>query len=337
MTGETQQTTTDVTPDSILQLAVGFMAAKHLFVAIEIDLFGGLADGPATLDKLAERADIPRRTARISVDAMVALGLVERSGNQYRNGAAAATYLSGHGHTDLRPFLRFWNRISYSNWMHLEEAIRSGVAPNLQGGGFSEEDQRIFSEGVGAFAAVPAAVLASAYDFSEHRRLLDLGGGTGSFLIPVLQRHAGLVGTLFELPGAAAIARQQLDCEPEGKRVEVVAGDFFVDPIPTGHDVIIVANVIHVFSPEHNRALLQRARAVATSATRLLIVDMLTDPTHTQPVFAALAAGEYLVIAGEGDVYSDEEVREWLWDTGWQPLEHKPLTSTSSLLIAGTR
>jgi len=195
----------------------------------------------------------------------------------------------------------------------------------------------IRAEGIGAFAAAPAEVLAVSYDFSRHRRLLDLGGGVGSFLVPALRRHDGLQGTLFELPGAAAVARQLLDREPEGKRVEVVAGDFFKDPIPPGHDAIIIANVVHVFSPEHNRALFRAARAAATPQTRLLIVDMLTDSTHTQPVFAALAAGEFLVVAGEGDVYSEEELREWLLDTGWQPLEHKPLTGPTSLLVAAAK
>ena len=337
MAGEAHQTTPNVTPDGILQIATGFMAAKQLFVATEIGLFGHLADAPATLDELAERAGVPRRTVRISADAMVALGLVERSGDHYRNAPAAATFLSGQGPADLRPIVRFWNRISYPTWVHLEEAIRSGQAPNRQGGGFSEEEQRIFSEGVGAFAAVPAAALAETYDFRRHRRLLDLGGGIGSVLIPLLRRHAGLRGTLFELPGAAVVARQHLEREPEGKRVEVVAGDFFTDPLPTGHDAIIVTNVIHVFSPEHNRTLFRRARAAATPETRLLIVDLLTDATHTQPVFAALAAGEFLVMAGEGDVYSVEEVREWLQETGWEPLEHLPLTGPTSLLIAGTR
>jgi len=105
-------------------------------------------------------------------------GLVERRGDQYQNGPVAATFLSGHGPADLRPILRFWNRISYPTWVHLEEATRSdGQAPTRLGSGvsLSEEDQRIFSEGIGAFTAVPAEVLAGSYDFGRHRRLLDLG------------------------------------------------------------------------------------------------------------------------------------------------------------------
>ena len=124
MASEARQTTSEISPDGILQLAGGFMAAKHLFVADEIGLFAHLAAGPATLDELARRAGIPGRTTRISVDAMVALGLVERSGDHYRNTPVATTFLSGQGPADLRPILRFWNRISYPTWIQLEAAIR---------------------------------------------------------------------------------------------------------------------------------------------------------------------------------------------------------------------
>jgi trans-aconitate methyltransferase len=180
----------------------------------------------------------------------------------------------------------------------------------------------------------PAQALADGYDFSRHRRLVDLGGGTGSFLVAVLRRYPNLQGTLFELPGAAAVARRWLDTQPEAGRVEVMEGDFLTDPIGTGHDAMIVANVVHTLSPEHNRVLFRRAREAAPPGARLLIVDVLTDPTHSQPVFSALAAGEYLLIAGEGDVYSEEEVRAWLQETGWQPLEHTPLTGPTTLLVA---
>src|SRR6516164_8238502 len=75
---------------------------------------------------------------------------------------------------------------------------------------FLEEEQRIFSTGVEAFTAGAAVALASTYDFGPHRRLLDVGGGTGSFMIAILRRHPALRGTLFDLPGACAVARQRL-------------------------------------------------------------------------------------------------------------------------------
>src|ERR1700761_1163935 len=133
----------EVTPDPIMRIAMGFMAAKHLFVASEIGLFAGLAQGPATLDQIAATCGIPRRTAGVSADAMVSLGLLERDGERYRNSEAAAAFLSGRGGPDLRPMLRFWNRISYPGWLSLEDAVRAGEGQS-KFGQFSAEDQQVF-------------------------------------------------------------------------------------------------------------------------------------------------------------------------------------------------
>jgi SAM-dependent methyltransferase len=200
----------------------------------------------------------------------------------------------------------------------------------------SGEQQRIFSEGVEAIQAAPARALPTAYDFSRHRRVLDLGGGTGSWLIAVLRHYPGLEGTLYDLPNAAAIARQRLAGDPGAQRAQVVAGDFFRDPIPGGHDAVLIANVIHLFSAAHNLELLRRTRAHVPDGARLLLADFWTDATHTQPPFAALMAGEFLVITGEGDVYSEEEARGWLQASGWRAVERKPLAGPVSLLVAET-
>ena len=204
-----------ITPDPIMRIALGFMAAKHLFVANEIGLFAGLAQGPAPLHELAAICGIPRRTVGISADAMVSLGLLERNSDRYRNSDTAAAFLAGQPGPDLRPMLRFWNRISYPGWLALEDAVRAG-AGQAKFGEFSDQEQQIFSAGVETFSAATAASLAANYDFSRHRRLLDIGGGTGSFLLPILRRHPTLRGTLFELPGACEAARRRLAGEPEG-------------------------------------------------------------------------------------------------------------------------
>jgi hypothetical protein len=328
-----KSTMTGVTPEPIVAVATGFMAAKHLFIANEVGLFEQLATGSRTLDDLAAQSGVPRRTLRIVADAMVALGLLECQDGQYQNGPAAATFLSGTTPADLRPFLRFWNHISYRTWLELEAAVRSGQAQTKQGH-FSEEEQRIFSAGVEAFTAGTAQALATTYDFDRHHQVLDIGGGTGSFLRAVLRQHGGLRATLFELPTVVPLARRCLAADPTTREVEVVAGDFFQDPLPGGQDAIIVANVVHLFSPAHNCTLLRRLRDHVAAGARLLLVDFWTNPTHTEPLLAALLAGEFLVIAGEGDVYSEEEVRGWLQQTGWHFVERTPLAGPGGLVVA---
>jgi hypothetical protein len=322
-----------VAPDPIFQIASGFMAAKHLFVATEVGVFAGLAKGPRRLDELAEVTGVAQHRLRVLADAMVALGLLQRQGDQYHNAPVAAAFLGGNTATDLRPFLRFWDRLSYPMWTRFAEAIRTGhgQSPSV----LSEDEQRLYSEGVEAIQAAPAHALPGSYDFSHHERLLDLGGGTGSWLLAVLRHYNHLRTTLFELPGAATLARQRLtDTGPLARHVDVVDGDFFHDPLPTGHDAILIANVMHLFSPDHNNDLLQRTRASVANGARLLLADFWTDPTHTEPGFAALMAGEFLVITGEGDVYSAQEVKDWLDQTGWRVVDRKPLAGPMSLIIA---
>jgi hypothetical protein len=92
--------------------------------------------------------------------------------------------------------------------MNLEAAVRTdGASAAGYHGGFTPEDQRIFSEGVESVTAGAAQALAAIYDFARHQRVIDIGGGTGSFLIFILTRYPQLEGTLFELPSVTPLAR----------------------------------------------------------------------------------------------------------------------------------
>lgn len=323
----------NVNPDAIFQIGCGFMASKLFFVANDVGLFEKLADGPATLDDLMQRIGAPRRTMRILVDAMAALGLLEIREGRYHNGPVAASYLSGRGKEDLRPLLRYFEQLNYPMWTQLKEAVRTGQ-PVFRDLTLTEGEQQIYSEGVEAFTVEAANTLAATYDFGQHRRVLDLGGGTGSFLIAMLSQNSNLDGVLFERPQVAAVARHRLVSSFLAHRIRIVEGDFFKDPIPEDHDAVMVANVLHLLSPEHNLELLRRIRTYSSDEVRLLLVDFWTDATHTQPVFAALMAGAFLLRTGEGDVYSDEEVRGWLQATGWCALERKDLGSRASVIVA---
>src|SRR5690242_16650655 len=161
----------DVTPEPILHIAQGFMAAKHLFTASAIGFFEALLDRPATLDEIAANCGIPRRTLRISADAMVSLGLLQLDGDHYRNSPSAAAFLAGAPGPDLRPLLRFWDQISYRLWLNFETAVRAGEGER-RFERFTDEQQQIFSAGVEAVTAGAAAALAASYDFTRHRRVL---------------------------------------------------------------------------------------------------------------------------------------------------------------------
>jgi SAM-dependent methyltransferase len=321
----------DVTPAPIMELASGFMAAKHLFAANSLGLFEAIERGADTPAALAAQLGVPERSVRISADAMVAVGMLACEDGRYRNSAAASAFLAGCSPVDLRPFLRFWDQISYPLWAGLETALRTREG---HPGELNAEQTEVFAAGVEAITAGAANALANIYEFTAHRRLLDLGGGTGSFLVPILAAAPALEATLVELPETATIARARLSRSAFADRVQVIDADTLTDPLPAGHDAVLVANFIHLFSPETNQRFLTNLAHAVDPGARLLLVDFWTDPTHTSPPIAALLAGEFLLVSGEGDVYNQEDLDAILTQTGWRLIERRELAGPQSLVIA---
>ncbi len=322
-------------PDAFASLGANFMAAKLLCTGVELGVFEKLADGPLTIDELVAATGLPRRSLRVVANGLVALDVLERHGDRYANAEATQAFLSGRGERDLRPGLRLYNHVIYPMWMQFEQVVRTGQ-PARPVEGF-EKFARIFSEGVEAWTLLGAHALVEKYDFSQHRRLLDVGGGTGSYLIPILGRWPSLRATLYELPQTAALARRRLAAEAVRDRIDLVEGDVLFDPIPDGHDAVLMAGFIHLFGPEKIARMLGRIRERVAPGTRLLIVDQWMDETHARPVLGAMLAATYLMLAGDGDTYSLDEARPWLEESGFRVLGHTPLAGVISLVTAEAR
>jgi hypothetical protein len=99
--------------------------------------------------------------------------------------------------------------------------------------------------------------------------------------------------------------------------------------------VLVVANTVHVLSAAHNIALMKSMRTQVKAGARLLLADLWTDPTYAEPPAASLMSGEFLVISGEGQAYSEQDADGWLQQTGWRKVERKSLSGPASLIVAG--
>ncbi len=332
-TTEPSSTVPTTSPASILQVAAGYMAAKHLFAANELGIFEALADTPADLTALAARTGLTTRAARISVDAMVALGFVERSADHYRNGVAVQTFLAGRPGPDLRPYLRLADEILYPTFESLAEALGSG--PPREAFELDEAKQQVLSAGIEAILAGPAAALGHVVDLSDRRRLLDIGGGTGSWTIAVARHNPHLSATIIDL--RTETASERATAAGLSDRIDVLASDVLSDDLPDGYDTFLLSNLVHYWSPETNIDLLHRIRRAAPAGALLMLADFWTDPTHTRPVEAALMAGNFAVNLKDGDVYSVEEVTAWLTTTGWRFDDHRHLNGPQSVVVAHAR
>ncbi|MFI6297307.1 methyltransferase dimerization domain-containing protein [Nonomuraea sp. NPDC050790] len=318
----------------IVEVATGYMAAKQLFAASELGLFAALASGPASADDLARRTGLPVRTVRILADAMSGLGLLTRADGVYANTPSAARYLAGaEGELDLRPFLTFLEAVSYPHWLGFGASARTGepVPLDLEG-----ERMEVFLTGVMTYNALHARTLAAHYDFTPHRRALDLGGLSGAFLAEAMKAAPGLRGTFCAEGDLAAFAKRTLDEAGVGDRAELAAADPFTADLPADYDLVLLEHVVHRFGPERNVRHAERARELAAPGATLLLLDFFLDADPAQRVVDALHAAEYLVIDGT-TVYPEQEVRGWLAGAGWEPGPTLSLPGCPRVIVAYAR
>lgn len=165
----------------------------------------------------------------------------------------------------------------------LPDSIRTGHAayPEVYGRTFWEDlaaDRELGSTWAAMFAqhAEPLGHdLATVYDWSERHRVADLGGGKGVIMAALLEAHPHLRGTILDLEGMAAMAREFLGERNLIGRTDVRTGSFF-DPLPDA-DVYVLSWILHDWPDDKSVDILANCAGAASNNTRILIVEQLFE------------------------------------------------------------
>ncbi|MGH6611542.1 MAG: methyltransferase family protein, partial [Burkholderiaceae bacterium] len=185
----------------MLDLATGYQRSKTLFALVEFGVPTMLAGGALSLEEIARRLQIHRIAADRFLNAGVALGLLERADERFRNTPLSDQFLVKGKPGYLGDGLLKHDRASYPQWMELARRLREWQPGTNDDKISQEEDQG--EQWVAAqhnLALLVGHALADAYDFSRHQRMLDLGGGTGAMSISICTRHKDLRSIVFDLP-----------------------------------------------------------------------------------------------------------------------------------------
>ncbi|WP_435532587.1 methyltransferase [Streptomyces violaceusniger] len=254
----------EISPEPILQVGLGFMASKALLTAVELDLFSQLAEGPRTGGDLAEELGLHPRGAVDFLDALVALGFLERSGGAYRNSPSADAFLDRKKATYVGGILEMANVRLYPFWGSLTEALRTGEPQNehKHGGDVfdaiyrDQEGLEGFLHGMTGLSMGKALVMAERFPWAEYRTVLDVGGAVGCLPVAVAQRHSHMSGGVFELPRVRPVFEKYVASFGLEDRLTFHGGDFFTDDLP-GADVIVLGQILHGWGLEEKRLLLE--------------------------------------------------------------------------------
>ncbi len=311
----------------ILDMASAFYESCLLFTSSDLGIFRTLAElGEADAPTVAAACSLNLRGARLLLDACVAVGLLSKAGNIYRNTPEAAAFLVPGSPADLSGAIRY-NRDVYNAWGKLAEMVRSGrpvERPELHLGEDPERTRTFVLAMHGRALAIGQAVIPQ-LDLNGRRRLLDVGGGPGTYSMLIAKAFPTVKCTVLDLPEIVRIADELIAQSGMQSCVQTLAGDYHKVRFPGENDVVIFFGVLHQEEPADIRDLLRRAHAAMVAGGTLYVLDMMTDSTHTQPKFSALFALNMALTTPHGWVFSEDELEAWLAEAGFQSFERRPL------------
>jgi SAM-dependent methyltransferase len=301
---------------AVMEDVRGFFKSRVILTAAELDLFTRLAKGQARADDLAKELRCDQRCLTRLLDCLVALHLLSKQDGIYQTSERGALLSAEHPETEL-PMVLHINGL-WETWSGLTETLKTGENPRRKP--VADRGKDSLKDFIGAMHVVGRSLsneIADSYDLSPFKKLLDIGGATGTYTIAFLEKNPQMTAVLFDLPDVIPWAEERLGSEGLVGRVELVAGDFYHDELPRGCDLALLSAIIHQNSPQENLDLYGKIHGALEPGGKLLIRDHVMDPGRTFPPQGTLFAINMLVNTKGGDTYTFDEMKDTLEAAGF--------------------
>lgn len=318
----------------LTRLASGHIEARIIQVAVHLRVFDTLKDRSLDFSSVASLLHTDPRATELLLNALVALGLLEKKEALFSLTAIASVYLV----TDSPQYyggMVLFDASLWDCWGALENAVRSGRPvrpPNMYQGEPQETERFIGAMHSLVQARGDARLLAEAVDFSTTAELLDVGSGPGTYPIHLCRVHPRLRATIFDLSGTAEITEKYVRASGLEERITVVRGDYRRDPIPGKYQAVLLSNIIHGESSEENEKLVGKLVGCLDSGGKIIIKDHILNDTLTYPPVGAIFSLLMVLTTEQGRCYAFNEVRTWLKNAGLTRITQiqlpRPLTSS---------
>jgi len=304
------------TAESMLTLARSYKPACILTAAADLGVFGIVSDKPLTASEIAAALGASPRGITILLDALAAIEILSKRAGRYTAGAAVRRLLTPTGQGTILAMVQHQANC-LRRWTQLARVVRDGKPaerePSIRG---EEADREAFIEAMDSIAAPTATPFLSYLGPLRFKRLLDVGGASGTWTIAFLSACSEAMATLFDLPSVIPLARRRIAAVGLEDRVELVGGDFMTDALPKGADLVWLSAIVHQNSREQNRRLFAAVREAMADGGQLFIRDVLMDDSRIAPVEGALFAINMLVGTEGGGTFTFDELREDLESAG---------------------
>jgi ubiquinone/menaquinone biosynthesis C-methylase UbiE len=313
-----------LSPERLQELFWSFREVRVALTAIELDVFAHLGDG-STAQQLAERIHTNPRATEMLLNALVNLELLTKQNDRFFNTELSTLHLTGDGRMAIMHQVGLWDR-----WSSLTDCVRAGkaVIPHKR----DEAGTEAFIAAMHRNASERAQDVVSAVEANKSRDLLDLGGGSGAYSIALAQANPQLHATILDHEPVLKIAARHIANAGVTDRVHTRVGDMLDFDLDATFDLVLLSQVLHMFTEAECSALLRRVHQALVPGGRVAIQEFILDPEKTSPRWAVLFSLNMLVGTAGGASYSAAELSHWLAEAGFKNVRHVPLGHTGLML-----
>lgn len=330
-----------ITPDRILQTGFAFWPARTLLTAVEFNVFGTLAAGPLDLETARVRLDLHERGARDFLDALVALGFLDRDDAGYRNTPETDAFLDPAKPGYIGGILEMCGRRLYDHWNRLGDGLRTGKLQNEARHGaadhFAElyaDPQRLegFLRAMSGVSRGANVAIAAAFPWKEYKTFADLGTAQGDLAVQIAKANPHLNGVGLDLPAVKPIFDKYACESGVCGRVEFVAGDFFRDPLPAA-DVYLMGHILHDWNLAEKRMLLKKCYDALPAGGAVIVYDSIIDDARRQNAFGLMMSLNMLIETPGGFDYTAADCTGWMRDAGFRETRVEHLVGPDSMVV----
>jgi len=327
-------------PGLIFQLALAYRSSAAFFTASDLDIFTHIGDGALTAAELAQRTTAATEPLRLVLETCGDLGLLIRDGDRFRNTPTTKTFLIKGGRAYLGDSLKY-ARDLYPAWGALGTMVKSGkpTMPPETILGDDKAKTRAFVMAMHERARGIGSVLPHNVSLAGRKRLIDIGGGPGTYSVELCRQTPGLTATVLDRPGVLEVTRELVDAAGFADRVTLLPGDYLTTPFGTGYDCALLSGMMHRETADDVNLLLNKTSEALAPGGQVMVSDVFFDDDRKNtPPFTTSFALNMMLTSEHGSAHAKTEMTRWMAANGFRDITiidmPKPNPHT---LILGTR
>jgi len=328
-------TTKELNPEKILKMSGSYWETCALHAAVNLDIFTILGKESMTAEEIAGKLNSGARGTIMLLNALTAMDFLKKKDNKYANTPLSAAFLIKDSPKYLGHIIILHHSLVES-WQHLDQAVIDGRPLRKKIFHAEKEERENFLMGMFNLAMTIAPAVAAAIDLSGRRRLLDMGGGPGTYAIHFCMQNPDLKATVFDLPATRPVAEEIIDRFKMAERINFEGGDYTFEDIKGKYDAAWLSHILHSESPEGCRKIIGRSVSALEPGGMILIHDFILNNNMDGPLFPALFALNMLLGTQSGRSYSEQQIMGMLTEAGVKKIHRIDFESVNdSAIIAG--